>query len=137
MSRPAPVSAYNSSEAVRLRYSWQVLWSYARTADDSACISPFSKINYTRLYNNHLPECPCIPFWRFPVSSDIFFQIRKPFSDPAPGSAGSLFGNGSFPVPVNAFLCSRCAPVRYLYCLSDNAVHEQDIPDDLLHNDKR
>ena len=35
----------SSSEAVRLRYSWQVLWSYARTADDSACISPFSKIN--------------------------------------------------------------------------------------------
>ena len=60
MSRPAPVSAYNSSEAVRLRYSWQVLWSYARTADHSACISPFSKINYTRLYNNHLPECPCV-----------------------------------------------------------------------------
>ena len=90
MSRPAPVSAYNSSEAVRLRYSWQVLWSYARTADDSACISPFSKINYTRLYNNHLPECPCIPFWRFPVSSDIFFQIRKPFSDPAPVIGGSV-----------------------------------------------
>lgn len=137
MTQPAPVFFYIFSAAVRLRYSWQVLWSYAGTADDSACISPFSKINYTRLYNNHLPECPRIPFWRFPVSSDIFFKIRKPCSDPAPGAAGSLFGNGSFPVPVNAFLCSRCAPVRYLYCLSDNAVHEQDILDGLLHNDKR
>lgn len=60
-----------------------------------------------------MPECPHIPFWRFPVSSDIFFQIRKPCSDPAPGAAGNLFENGSFPVPVNAFLCSRCA-VRFV-----------------------
>ena len=46
------------------------------------------------------------------VVSLSLIHIWKPFSDPAPGSAGRLFGNGSFTVPVNEFLCSRCAPVR-------------------------
>ena len=84
MSRPAPVSAYNSLEAVLLHYSWQVLWSHAGTTDGSSCIFPSSGIGYTHLYNNRLQERLRIPFWRFPVSSDIFPQIRKPFSDPAP-----------------------------------------------------
>ena len=56
MSRPAPVSAYNSLEAFRLHYSWQVPGYHAGTTDGCACISPFSGINYTRLCNNCLPE---------------------------------------------------------------------------------
>lgn len=137
MSRPAPVSAYNSAKAFRLRYSWQVPGDHAGTADGSACISPFSGIDCTRLCNNHLPECPRILFWLFPVLPGIFFQIRRSSLDPAYGAAGFHFGNGSFPVAVNAFLCSRYGPAHSLCCLSGIAAHGQDIPGDPLHNYKR
>ena len=137
MSRPAPVSAYNSLEAFRLHYSWQVPGYHAGTTDGCACISPFSGINCTRLYNNHLPECFHILSGQFPVSHGIFFRIQIPLPDPVPEMAGISFGNGSFPVLVNASLCSMCGLVHYPCYLSGNAAHGQGIPGDLLHNYKR
>ena len=137
MSRPAPVSAYNSLGAVPLRYSWLVPWNYAGTTDGPAYISPSAGINYTRPCNNRLPECFHIPSWLFPVSHSIFFRTQIPLPDPVPEMAGIHFGNGSSPVPVNASLCSRCGLVHYPCCLSGNAAHGQDIPSDPFHNYKR
>ena len=137
MSRPAPVSAYNSLGAVPLRYSWLVPWNYAGTTDGPAYISPSAGINYTRPCNNRLPVLPHIPFWRFPVFPGIFFQTQKLFPGLVPGVAGNLSGNGSFPVPVTASLCSRYGLVHCPCCLLNNAVHGQDIPGAPLHNYKR
>ena len=96
MSRPAPVSAYNSLEAFRLHYSWQVPGYHAGTTDGCACISPFSGINCTRLYNNHLPECFHILSGQFPVSHGIVFRIRRLFPDLVRVAAGIHFGSGPF-----------------------------------------
>ena len=137
MSRPAPVSAYNSAKAFRLRCLWQVPVDHAETADGSAYISPFSGIDCTRLCNKHLPECPRILFWLSPALPGIFFRIRRSSGDPAYGAVGSHSGNGSFPIPVNASLYSRSGPAHSLCCLSGSAAHGQGIPGDLLHNYKR
>ena len=91
MSRPAPASAYNSSGAVRLHYSWQVPGDHTETADDSAYISPSSGIGYTRLYNNHWAECFHIHFWQFPESPDIFLQTWEPPPDLTFEISGSHF----------------------------------------------
>ena len=82
--------------------------NHAGTVDDSAYISPFSGINYTRPCNNCLLERFRIPSWLFPVSHGIFFRIQIPLPDPVPEMVGIRFGNGSSPVPVNASLCSMC-----------------------------
>ena len=95
------VSAYNSLEAFRLHYSWQVPGYHAGTTDGCACISPFSGINCTRLYNNHLPECLHILSGQFPVSHGIVFRIRRLFPDLVRVAAGIHFGSGPFPAPVH------------------------------------
>lgn len=93
MSRPAPVSSYDSARAFRLRYLWQVLGNYAGTAGGSVCISPFSGIDCTRFCNKHLPECPCILFWRSPALPGIFFRIRSFSGDITYGEVGFHYRN--------------------------------------------
>ena len=82
--------------------------------DSCACISPFSGINCTRLYNNHLPECFHILSGQFPVSHGIVFRIRRLFPDLVRVAAGIHFGSGPFPAPVHAFFYFRYGLVRSL-----------------------